>query len=159
MHDFFMGAHLAFRAIYTLLLYAASAVSLYQIAKNNSVPNPWIAFIPILQYYIIGSLCEEYMIRNYRIPHLEWFMVLLELLQMLLGMVDGFFLVPLRILVNLLLVLFLHKFFYLFTPSRASIYAVLSLFGRLPLVVLLFFMKDKPLVMSGGAYPYPFSRR
>lgn len=99
------------------------------------------------------------MIRNYRIPHLEWVMVLLELLQMLLGMVGGFFLVPLRILVNLLLVLFLHKFFYLFTPSRASIYAVLSLFGRLPLVVLLFFMKDKPLVMSGGAYPYPFSRR
>ena len=61
MHDFFMGAHLIFRVVYTLLLYAASAVSLYQIAKNNSVPNPWIAFIPVLQYYIIGSLCEEYM--------------------------------------------------------------------------------------------------
>ena len=66
MHDFFMGAHLAFRAVYALFLYAASAVSLYQIAKNNSVPNPWIAFIPILQYYIIGSLCGIY---DPRFPH------------------------------------------------------------------------------------------
>lgn len=159
MHDFFVGAGQIFRLLYNLALYAAAAVSLYMIAKNNSVPYPWVAFIPVFQYYIIGSLCEEYMLREYRIRHLEWVMVLLEFLQIFLSFGVGFFFLPLRILINLLLVLFLHKFFYLFVPQRATLFALLSIFGRLPLVILLYLLKDKPLLMSAGAYPYPFARR
>lgn len=157
--NFLAGTALVVNVIYTLALYAGMAYSLYYIAKGNNVPHPWIAFIPVLQYYIIGSLCEEYVVLGFRIRHLQWSMVGLELLQTLLGFLGGFLLFPLRILVNLLLVLVLHKFFYLFEPRRAVFYAFLTMLGRLPLTILLFLLKDKPMVMSAGAFPYPFARR
>ncbi|MEE1012766.1 MAG: hypothetical protein U0L92_00400 [Clostridia bacterium] len=57
------------------------------------------------------------------------------------------------------MVLVLHEFFYLFQPQKALFYAVLSLLGRLPAAIILFVIKDYPMCMSAGAYPYPFSHR
>ncbi len=159
MRDFLTGTALVFNLVYTLALYAGMAVSLYAIAKNNNVRHAWLAFVPVLQYYIIGTLCEEYVVFGFRIRCLQWSMVGLELLQTFLGFFGGFLFFPVRILVNLLLVLVLHKFFYLFDPRRAVLYALLTMLGRLPLVILLFVIKDKPMVMSAGAFPYPFARR
>ena len=157
--NFFAGVYIMFRCIYSIALYLAMAVSLYTIAKNNNVPNPWIAFIPIVQYSIIGSICEEYVIFGFRIRALQWTLVVLELLQVFLSFTIGFLYLPLRIVINILIVLVLHKFFYLFSPQRAFIYAILSLFGRLPLVIILFLIKDYPMCMSAAAFPYPFEKR
>ena len=159
MRDFLTGTALVFNIVYTLALYVGMAISLYAIAKNNNVRHAWIAFVPVLQYYIIGTLCEEYIILGFRIRCLQWSMAGLELLQTFLGFFGGLIFFPIRILVRLLLVLVLHKFFYLFEPRRAVPYALLSMLGRLPLVILLFVIKDRPMVMSAGAFPYPFARR
>ncbi len=159
MRSFLYGSALVFQIIYSIALYLAGAVSLFLIAKRNSVPNKWIAFVPVFQFYIVGSLCEEYILLGRRIRHLQWIMILLEFLQIYFSFFSGFFFAPARLVVNILTALFLHKFFYLFTPSRATIYAIVAMFGRLPLVILLFLLKDKPMVMSAGAYPYPFGNR
>lgn len=156
MSLFLSSVGFIFRVIYSLALYIGIAIALYSIAVRNNVKKPWIAFIPVFQYYIIGSLCEEYVIKGFRITKLGWFMVLLSFLQMCLGFVSGFSFLMLSILVNVLIVLILHKFFYLFEPQRAVIYALLSLLGRLPLVIILFMIKDRNIIMSAGAFPYPF---
>ncbi len=159
MREFLYGSALIMQIIYSVVLYLAGAVSLYLIAKRNNVKGKWLAFLPILQYYIIGTLCEEYIIARRRIRFLQWIMPLLALLQIYFSMFNGFFFVPATLVANILMALFLHKFFYLFVPSRATLYAVLSLLGRLPFVIILFLMKDKPMVMSAGAYPYPFGNQ
>ncbi len=159
MREFLYGSALIMQIIYSVVLYLAGAVSLYLIAKRNNVKGKWLAFLPILQYYIIGALCEEYIIARRRIRFLQWIMPLLALLQIYFSMFSGFFFVPATLVANILMALFLHKFFYLFVPSRATLYAVLSLLGRLPFVIILFLMKDKPMVMSAGAYPYPFGNQ
>lgn len=159
MREFLEGTALVMQIVYSIALYLAGAVSLFTIAKRNNVPGKWFAFFPVLQYYIIGSLCEEYLIARRRIRYLQWVMIVLALLQIYLGFFSGFFFFPVILTVNVLMALFLHKFFYLFVPSRATLYAILAMLGRLPLVLLLFFIKDKPMVMSAGAYPYPFRNR
>lgn len=157
--DFLAGISIIFRCVYSAVLYFAMAISLYSIAKNNNVPNPWLAFIPIVQYYIIGSLCEEYVIFGFRIRRLQLTLVLLELLQVFLGIASPAIYIPLRIIVNILIVLVLHKFFYLFSPQHAFLYAALSLFGRLPLVIIMYMIKDRSVCMSAAAFKYPFENR
>ncbi len=159
MREFLEGTALVIQMIYSILLYLGGAVALFTIARRNHAPRAWLAFIPILQFYIIGSLCEEYVLLGRRIRNLGWFFVLLEFLQIFLSFFAGFFFAPLRLVVNLLTALFLHKFFYLFNPRQATLYAILAMFGRLPLVIILFLLRHKPLLMSAGAYPYPFANR
>ncbi len=158
MRTLLEGSALIMRIAYTFVLYLAMAFSLYTIGKRNHVRGKWLAFVPIFQYFIIGSLCEEYVIARHRIRFLQWVMVLLALLQIYFSLFSGFFFAPAKLVVNLLMALILHKFFYLFVPSRATIYAILSMLDQLPLTIILFFIKDKPMVMSAGAYPYPFGR-
>lgn len=159
MYQFFAGTAYAINLIYNLALYLAIAFSLYRIAINNNVKHAWIAFIPIVQYSIIGVLCEEYILWGIRIRPLSLVLIGLEFLQVFSSLYGGLLLFPIRIAVNLLMVLVLHKFFYLFQPQKALLYTALSLLGRLPVTIILFVIKDYPMFMSAGAYPYPFAHR
>ncbi len=156
---FLWGLTLMFELIYSVLVYAACAYSLYVIAKRNGVKFPYLAFVPIVQYYVIGSICEEYELWGVRIKNLSVVMCLLLFVQILAGFVAGFAPFVIGFAINVLTALVLHKFFYLFAPQYAVIYAILSLFGRLPLAIILFFVKDMPMQMSAGAYQYPFADR
>ncbi len=153
-----LGINIMFKVLYSIAVYAACAYSLYIIAKRNGVRYPFLAFVPIVQYYVIGSICEEYELLGYRIKRLDVVLCLLLLVQSLggLGGMPGMLF---SLVANIFITLVLHKFFYLFVPENAFIFAVLSLFGRLPLAIILFLIKDKPMQMSAGAYPYPFANK
>ena len=156
---FILGLNLVFSIIYNILIYAACAYSLYVIGKKNNVSNSWLAFIPILQYYIIGSICEEYEILGYRIKNLQWVLCVIAGVQMLASVSTVFGAGIIGILAGLLIALILHKFFYLFDPPKATVYALLCVFGRLPLAIVLFIIKNQYIQMSAGAYPYPFANK
>ncbi len=156
---FVQGLNMIFNIVYLALTYVACAYSLYTIGKRNNVKNLWLAFIPVLQYYIIGSICEEYQLFGVRLKKLEWVMCALALLQILTRFSTVFGAGVIGIISGLIIALIMHKFFYLFCPERAVIYAILCAFGRLPLAIILFLIKDKPMQMSAGAYTYPFANR
>lgn len=163
--NFLVGLSWIFTAAYNIAAYALCAYSLYVIANRCGVKYPWIAFVPILQYYVIGSLCEEYELLGVRIRRLEWVACGLLFIQTFLPYIPYIGFMPrmttslVVFAANILTALIMHKFFYLFSPQNAFIFAFLSLFGRLSLGIILFFVKDKPMQMSAGAYPYPFAKR
>ena len=153
-----LGINILFRVLYAIVLYAACAYSLYIIAKRNAVKYPFLAFVPIVQNYVIGSVCEEYELLGYRIKRLDIVLCVLALVQSL-GLIAGMPGMLFNLAANILMALVLHKFFYLFVPQHAFIFAILSLFGRLPLAIILFIIKEKPMQMSAAAYPYPFPNK
>ena len=157
-YKFFIYTSMTFKLLYNIALYLGMSISLYSIAKNTNIKNPWIAFIPIIQYSIIGTLCEEYVLWGFKIKNLKWIMPLIAFFQtsFFFGSSSVFLL---SIAINLLTALILHKFYYMFDPSRAFIYALVSVLGRIPMVIVLFLIKDKPMIMSAGAYPYPFANK
>lgn len=154
MRQFFIGTAYAFHLIYSAVLYLAIAFSLYRIAVNNHVKHAWLAFIPVAQYAIIGMICEEYILFGYRIRPLSLIMVAVGLLQMFFS-----FIFPIGILINLFFALILHKFYYLFNPQRAWLYAALSMLGQIPIAIILYLIKNQPMCMSAAAFPYPFANR
>lgn len=158
LYSFFMYLTLALKIIYNIALYLGLSLSLYSIAKHTNIKNPWIAFIPFVQHGIIGLLCEEYVLWGFKIKNLHWIMPLISLLQALSFFGNATFFL-LGVAINIFTALILHKFYYMFNPSRSFFYALVSAFGRLPMVVVLFMIKDRPVIMSAGAYPYPFANK
>lgn len=148
--------HLIIAMLIRVAAYVITATSLYSIANRCGVNNAWMAFIPILQFYIIGSICEEYIFMGYRIKSLPWVLCGLIFLGNLGG---GFILGAVALAAKIFSLLILHKFFYLFKPSAAMIYTALCIFGVLPLAITLLLIKDTPMQMSAGAYPYPFANK
>ncbi len=148
--------------IFYIAVYAAASYGIYKAAINNQIAGPWIAFIPVLQLGIIGRLTEEYYIKGFKIPKLEIVLPVLFLfkllLKLLLGFKYGLVFIILRFLVSALLALILHKFFYLYKPQKAVMYAVLCfIFGEIAFSVIMFLLKDDSMIMSPGAYQYPFN--
>lgn len=147
---------LVMAALVAIAGYVVCAISLYRIGKRCGVKNAWLAFVPILQFYVIGSICEEYIFLGYRITKLEWILCAL----IFVGGIKGAFIIGIISFAARIFSLFvLHKFFYLFNPHRAMIYTVLSMLGTLPLAIILLLLRDTPIQMSQGAYPYPFANR
>lgn len=156
---FILGLNMIFTIAYNVAIYAACAYSLFIIGKKNNVSNAWLAFVPILQYYIIGSICEEYELLGLRIKNLQWVLCIIAAVQVLASVSTVFGAGIIGLIAGILMALILHKFFYLFDPSKATIYAILCLFGRLPLAIILFLVKNMYIQMSAGAYPYPFANK
>jgi hypothetical protein len=40
--------------------YVLVAISLFTIAKRREIPNPWMAFVPILQMWLLGAISDDY---------------------------------------------------------------------------------------------------
>ena len=83
-------------------------------------------------------------------------MPLLLLVQVSLSAVSSFFAFVPGIIIGIVVALIMHKFFYLFDPTKAFILAIICLFGHLATALTLFYIKDMRIQMSSGAYPYPF---
>lgn len=120
-------------------LYILFALGLYGLAKNERTGNEWFAFIPILQFYIIGKILKEIKISTYKIPMLELVLPLTPIAVMIAGNILS--VVPilgnlLQLLLNLAYAVFsiivLYNFYKRYRGDKAVIMVVLS--------VLLFFM-------------------
>lgn len=57
-------------------LYLLFSYGLYKLADRQGVEYSWLAFIPIAQYYTMGKVIKDVSFLNYRIPHLEWVLLL-----------------------------------------------------------------------------------
>ena len=40
--------------------YVLSSLGLYTIAKRRGIPNPWLAWIPVVSMWIVGSISDQY---------------------------------------------------------------------------------------------------
>jgi hypothetical protein len=54
-----------------IAVYVLSSLGLYAIAKNRGMENPWLAWIPIAQYYVIGTVVKELDFGSFQIPKME----------------------------------------------------------------------------------------
>lgn len=46
--------------LFSIVIYVLTAVALYTIAKRRGLNKPWLAWIPVLNCWILGSLSDQY---------------------------------------------------------------------------------------------------
>lgn len=124
----------------SIVFYVLFAYALYTMAVNRSLENPWIAFIPFIQLYILGKLIKSLSILDYDIPSIELVLPVAATLVILLNRIP--IIGSLFSLANYILVLFaLNKLYKLYKPDQATLYTILSIFG-LPIPFILMSLKN-----------------
>ncbi|GFP76561.1 hypothetical protein [Clostridium fungisolvens] len=143
MFQFFalLGFFLFFFSIISLVLYIFMAYALYKMAVRQGLENPWVAWIPIAQLYILGKLIKGLKIFDYEVPNIEIVLPVASIIFVVFRHVH--ILGTLVSLVNFILVLFaLNKLYKLYKPENATFYTILSILGfTVPFIV--FSLKDK----------------
>lgn len=120
-------------------LFVLMAIGLYGLAKTENTGNEWFAFIPILQFYIVGKILKEVKISTYTIPQLELVLPLAPIAVLIAGSILG--IIPLiggllSIILNIAFAIFsiivLFNFYKRYKGDSATLMTALS--------VILFFM-------------------
>ena len=55
-----LGIILLTALLFGLLTYILSSVGLYTIAKRRGIENPWMAWIPMANYWTMGCISDQY---------------------------------------------------------------------------------------------------
>jgi hypothetical protein len=146
-----MGAFLAvlgiFLFIFTLLgiaLYVIFAFALYRMTVNVGIENPWLAWIPIVQWYVLAKLIKSLKIAGYEIPNLEFVLPGATIIVMILKHIPV--IGTLLVVANYVLLLFaLNKLYKMYKPDQAVVFTVLSIFS-VPIPFIFLSIKDlKPV--------------
>lgn len=116
-----------------IAMYVLLAIGLYGLAKNEQTGNEWFAFIPILQFYIVGKILKELKISTYTIPQLELVLPLAPIAVFILGSILG--VIPilgalLGLVLNIAYMIFtimvMYNFFKRYKGDQATLMTVLS---------------------------------
>jgi len=109
-----------------LVLYVLKSLGLYTLALNRNLENPWLAWIPIADLYILGSLVGEMEIFGYRLPS-DLGLVTLAV------MIGGFFLsmipflgVVFSLAVLVFIIFLVYNLFQIYAPNNAVLFTILS---------------------------------
>jgi hypothetical protein len=109
----------------SIVLYLLMALGLKKLADNRNIENSWVAFIPILQLYIMGLLIEKLEIFGFEIPELSLVLPVLTLITPLvskISLVGSIY----SIAVYIVFAFALYKLYKLYAPENAQIYIILS---------------------------------
>ena len=60
---FFIGVF-AVSAVIGIAIYLLESISVYKMAKSAEVKNPWLAFVPVANDWVFGTLAEKYKKKN-----------------------------------------------------------------------------------------------
>lgn len=129
-----------FLNIVFLVLYVFKSIGLMTMATNKDIENPWLAWIPITDLYIAGSIVEEMDIFGNRLDRLEFWLPVI--------VVCGFLLAPIPIIgwffslvMMLFFLLFTYNLFLIYSPRHATLYTLLSVLGIWS--VLIFILRNR----------------
>lgn len=142
-----LGVLIFIFAIVGIVLYLIYSYSLYKMAVKQGLENPWIAFIPIAQSYILGKLIKDLKVFNFEIPRIEIVLPVASIVVLLLNNVD--ILGTLLSLANFILMLFvLNKLYNMYKPVNATLYTILSILG-FPVPFIFLSIKNLDQVIEG----------
>lgn len=171
----FILIYVMFILVFAGVPYVLRALGLYQLAKNQQFENPWLAWIPIGDSYILGRLAKNSPYVKRKIPNIH--IILPSLLGMYVAiyiafmvyffsnipmlpysMSDNLFSYAPFLIFYILFILFallvsavyyftLHHVYKSYDPQNNVLYTVLTIIFRLSFVFL-FVIRNKEMVFT-----------
>jgi uncharacterized membrane protein len=139
----FAALSVLFTVIFSVALYVLFSYSLYVIVKKREMPNPWLAWIPIVNMYCVGKITGDIKIFNLALTNTEIILPLAFALFIGLKYIPlvGFILSAIGLLV---LVIAFHKLYENFDPENAFLLTIIT--AILPILaapVILFIYRNR----------------
>lgn len=143
-----LGVFALFFALIGIGFYILFSIGLYKLAKNANIEYPWLSWIPVGNFYILGKLVKNVKVSQYLIPSLELILPIGFIVQYLLRNVTviGFIL---QLAFYILTLIVLYKLYSMYRPQYATAWIILSIFA-LPVPIIIFIMRNDTPVNSGS---------
>lgn len=120
------GALIFLFFIVGIVLYILASLGLYKMAVNVSIENPWLAWVPVANMYIIAKLIKTLKIKDFIVPSLEYVLPGGVIAVAILGGIP-FIGTLLSLAYSILLFFALHKLFKIYRPQNALLWLILSI--------------------------------
>ncbi len=137
---------IAILVIIGVAFYVFFAFSLFKLAQKRGLDMPWLAWIPVAQFYLIGKMVKTLKISTFEIPSLEIVLPVALLANVILGKIPviGFII---NLAVIALTLLTFYNLYKQYVPEQAVLYTVLSILGIPVPIFFLKFSKMDPVMM------------
>lgn len=144
-----LGAFLFVLFAIGVVFYCLMAVGLMTMAKKRGIENPWLAWIPIGNYYILGQLIGTIDFGDTKIENAP--------MVLLFGGIGVILLLYVPVIGGLLLLAFvvlfaaaLYKLYLLYKPGSEVLYLVLSIiFPGIAMGIIIFNIRNNDVVEEG----------
>lgn len=114
-----------FILVIAIVFYVLKSLGLSKMAENRGIENPWLAWIPIADLYIMGLLVGEMDLFNYHLDNLGMWLPVIIVGGMTLGMIP-FLGVIIQVAMLIFMIIFINKLFQIYAPEQAVLYTILS---------------------------------
>ncbi len=147
-----LGVFLFVLVIIGIVLYVLMAVGLYKIASNRGIENPWLAWIPVANMYLLGKIVKSVSIGGWEVPSIE---LVLPLAPIALGIISiipvlGQIIYTLGIIAYAVVFFFvLHKLYSTYRPQQAVLWLVLSIIFSFMISIFIFILRNDTPVTEG----------
>ena len=120
--------------------YVLTSLALYTMAQKRGIANPWLAWVPIADLYILALILRTLNIFGLEIP---MFTVVLPVAAIVVGLLGRItFIGPLLSIVYFILVIAsFNKLYRMYSPANATLYTILSVFG-IPAPIILYMIRN-----------------
>ncbi|MEE3333146.1 MAG: hypothetical protein VZR54_02600 [Ruminococcus sp.] len=139
-----------------IVLYIFGSLGLYKIAKNRNIPNPWMAWIPVANSYLLGKIGDYYDLKNTgKCNNFAIIMLCIAIaaiaapITVILGFVTPFAAIALCVFDYICY----YKFFKNVNPDSAVVMLVLSIIFPIILPFVLFVCRNKIDILPAQAQP------
>ncbi len=114
-------------AIICIAFYVFFSFVLYKLAQKRGIEMPWLAWIPIAQFFVIGLMVKSVKISTYEIPKLEMVFPVAFIGCFILGLIPviGWLF---RLAFYAFTIIILYNLYKQYVPEKAQTYAIISIF-------------------------------
>lgn len=177
-------AFVGFILLLSLATWVFYSLGLYKLAKNQGMNNAWLAWIPIGNYYILGSVAKEAPFIKKHIPRLDIIMPIAAVVLILLSWALSFSqifhafqgfdsmywggdynpfnltffaslgLVPVSFVFSAFLIFVYYHLFKLYAPNDAVLYTIISALG-FAFIFIFIIRNKKPVIPDVNNEPQP----
>lgn len=134
-----MAYSIGLAAIFTivfLVFYVLKSIGLMTMAANKGIENAWLAWIPVADLYIAGSILGEMDIFGNHLDNLGLWLPVVMFGGAILAMIP-FIGMIFSLAMMLFFLLFAYNLFNLYSPEQATLFTILSIFGLWPIFVFI----------------------
>jgi hypothetical protein len=124
-----------------IIFYILASIGLYKLAFNQRIENPWLAWIPIANLYILGKLIKNLKIDTLEIPSIELFLPLGLVAVMMFRYIPliGWLI---SIAYTVLCIFAVYRLYKIYRPTQAVLWVVLSVVLPFMGPIFIFIMRN-----------------
>ncbi len=124
------------------------ALGLQRMATNEGIENPWLAWIPVGNIWIMGKLIKTIELGSNKWEQAELILVIAVAGSILLAAIPVIGTI-ISLVVAVLMILVNYKLYKLYAPEKAVMYLILTiLFNMLAMGIILFMIKDNKQIVE-----------